>query len=60
MQEDLNLIDETGDGLHGTQDSLATFLGKRWGSQTFNQLGKDLTTAFTVRQGHTHTVIVSV
>lgn len=60
MQEDLDLIDEIGGGLHGKQDPLATFLGKRWGSQTFNKLGKDLTTAFTVRREHTHAVIVSV
>ena len=54
------MIDETGDGLHGKQESLSTSLGKRRESQTFNKPGKDLTTAFTVRQEHTCTVIVSV
>lgn len=59
-QEDLILRDETGDGLHGKWESLDTFLGKRLESQTFNKPDKDLATAFTMRQEHTHIVIVPV
>lgn len=47
------------DGLRGKQESLATSLGKGWESQTLNKPGKDLTTAFTVRQERTCTVTVS-
>lgn len=59
MQENLLLIDETGDGLHGKESSPATSLGKRWVSQVFNKKpGKDLATAFTGKQEHTRTVTV--
>jgi len=42
------------------QESRATSLGKRWASQMFNKPGKDLDTAFTVKQEHTHSYWVSM
>lgn len=54
------MIDETWDGAHSKKESLATSLGKRCESQTFNKPGKNLASAFTVRQEHAHTVLVSV
>lgn len=57
-QEDLILIDETGWSPRQTGVS-CRIPWQGMGSQTFNKPGKDLTTAFTVRQEHTCTVTVS-